>query len=462
MGQTLTKAYQKAQILNGAVAAAVVKELGDRLKTGKISKAEFVTQVVGFRLLAHNQAVKLAENFLAESRKDAGVGGEIVTPEFDREAVLASTFREVGQLTDEDVTDRFWDIVIGELAKVADSWAKNAGRRTVMESAEASGRRWRRVSDGNPCAFCAMLVGRGPVYRSKQSALRVVGRGKEIPTVRKRAKDGSWRGGKAKGIKSRGKQDLGEKYHDFCGCTVVEQIGPWTPTAEEQKFIDLYEANAGGSASEVLKRMRENGQGIINDAHIPEGKKKKPGPKPKTGSSGGGKKPPRRGAGAFKEMPEPPRNPQDGGDKDKWKAYWAERQDELPYDFRGQYVDADEVMSYERLARLGENLQPIPKKKSISTNDFVWVSNKSKETEMKSVSATAYESIMGRIHEAVKSARKHGVVKDVFLVDIGGQTLTRELHDQLRHYNLDRSNYAIRELWIMHSDGSEIDLIDLL
>ena len=41
----------------------------------------------------------------------------------------------------------------------------NAGRERVIGLTRTSGYgRWIRVSDGNPCAFCLMLVSRGPVY----------------------------------------------------------------------------------------------------------------------------------------------------------------------------------------------------------------------------------------------------------------------------------------------------------
>ena len=43
-----------------------------------------------------------------------------------------------------------------------------AGRQTVIQSARASGGRWRRVVVGaHTCAFCAMLASRGPVYAAE-------------------------------------------------------------------------------------------------------------------------------------------------------------------------------------------------------------------------------------------------------------------------------------------------------
>ena len=43
-----------------------------------------------------------------------------------------------------------------------------AGRQTVIQSARASGGKWRRVVVGaHTCAFCAMLAARGPVYAAE-------------------------------------------------------------------------------------------------------------------------------------------------------------------------------------------------------------------------------------------------------------------------------------------------------
>lgn len=113
------------------------------------------------------------------------------------------------------------------------------GRQTVDlttgQDQEAIG--WRRVSDGSPCAFCAMLCSRGPVYRSK-------GYAGADPT-----------------------QGLKMKFHAHCGCSAEIVYGSWEPTAEEQKYVDSYRsavasANAAGgkrNLQNILPKMRENG-----------------------------------------------------------------------------------------------------------------------------------------------------------------------------------------------------------
>lgn len=48
----------------------------------------------------------------------------------------------------------------------------NAGRETVIASVAADPHAlgWARVTDGEPCAFCAMLAARGAVYKSEHTA----------------------------------------------------------------------------------------------------------------------------------------------------------------------------------------------------------------------------------------------------------------------------------------------------
>ena len=91
----------------------------------------------------------------------------------------------------------------------------NGGRETVLRSVvedkEALG--WGRVTDGDPCAFCAMLAGRGPVY--------------EEDTVDFEA-------------------------HDECGCgaePVYFRDAPWPGRARE--FHDMYD--------EALMQARQDG-----------------------------------------------------------------------------------------------------------------------------------------------------------------------------------------------------------
>jgi hypothetical protein len=100
----------------------------------------------------------------------------------------------------------------------------NGGRETILRSVaedrEALG--WGRVTDGDPCAFCAMLAGRGPVYQE---------------------------------------DTVGFEAHDECGCgaePVYYRDAPWPGRSRE--FHDMY--------NEALLQARQDGTmatGTSND-----------------------------------------------------------------------------------------------------------------------------------------------------------------------------------------------------
>jgi len=84
--------------------------------------------------------------------------------------------------------------------------ALEGGRSVMKQSIEADERAtgWSRVTDNDPCAWCAMLASRGPVYKSAQTA-------------------GDPRQG-------------GNSYHDHCGCQA------WPAFTLDEPFVGLAEA----------------------------------------------------------------------------------------------------------------------------------------------------------------------------------------------------------------------------
>ena len=129
----------------------------------------------------------------------------------------------------------------------------NGGRNAAQASAYAADRRgrrvgWRRVSDGEPCAFCAMLVGRGPVYKADTAGFRS---------------------------------------HGHCGCTAEEFYGDWKdwePSELEAKWRDSYFQAAeiatavdgrrvapkpGAPEDTILWRMRRNSPSLFSDGVTP-------------------------------------------------------------------------------------------------------------------------------------------------------------------------------------------------
>lgn len=104
----------------------------------------------------------------------------------------------------------------------------NQGRDTLVASVEADEQAlgWARVTDSNPCSFCRMLAGRGPVYS---------------------------RGG-------------GFSAHGHCGCTVqpvYSEDQPWPGRARE--FRDQWnEATQGLSGADARLAFRRHVEGRSN------------------------------------------------------------------------------------------------------------------------------------------------------------------------------------------------------
>lgn len=111
-------------------------------------------------------------------------------------------------------------------------------RETIVLNADTEGATWARHASANACPFCRMLATRGDVYASKESATRVGGRGKAIaPTAPGKM------GRKAGGVRTRGKQSLGDRYHDNCHCIAVE-VRPgdtYEPPPYVAKWADEYD-----------------------------------------------------------------------------------------------------------------------------------------------------------------------------------------------------------------------------
>lgn len=123
------------------------------------------------------------------------------------------------------------------------------GRATHLELVENDPEAiyWLRVTDGDPCAFCAMLSGRGPIYKSEASASTVVN--------------------------PRAKRPLGAEYHDHCACSaeaVFSKSQAWPGRGRE--FQELYRKYARGDKDPLnafrrayerphLRKDREQGAG---------------------------------------------------------------------------------------------------------------------------------------------------------------------------------------------------------
>ena len=144
-----------------------------------------------------------------------------------------------------------YSMLAGGLTKIL----TEASADTMIGNAENQGdMRSQRVPRTGCCAFCAMLASRFAEYTSQKSAKFVVGRG--IPVGKGRGKGSK---GQGRGIKTRGSQALGEKFHDFCRCriVVVTEKNEVELQAGAEKYYDSYR-DAYEKADEGLVRVVES------------------------------------------------------------------------------------------------------------------------------------------------------------------------------------------------------------
>lgn len=224
--------------------ARQVRDLARRAQTGDIDAwfTRVLDQLLELIAAAFEVLRQLTAQFLGEHAELSGRVVEPVLAEWVTEPVRES-MRITGpvgfksSIGNGEDPERARLVMADRMAASAQRHAM-AGERgtveaTVEDSAEIVG--WRRVSDGDPCAWCAMLVGRGAVYKSKATATRVVGRA----------------------ATARGNQALGSAYHDGDQCTAVPL---YEDEDEPEEVDDLYrqwlETTAGTSGAQALRVWR--------------------------------------------------------------------------------------------------------------------------------------------------------------------------------------------------------------
>lgn len=192
----------------------------------------------------YGESQALTESYLAEYREAeiGDAGGPVVAPRFPvsemRDAALLAGPVRVKMLVGRgEAPGSAHAKAFTKFSGIARRQVLSGGRMMIDATTKADTRAigWRRVSDGNPCSFCAMLCSRGPVYASKERAETVGGSGLQ--------------------------------YHGHCGCTAEILYGEWVPNEAERGFIEDYKKAAAQAEAEgqqrtqdtVLWRMRQNG-----------------------------------------------------------------------------------------------------------------------------------------------------------------------------------------------------------
>lgn len=238
-GRALTQGHQAAQIAIGARAEAEAFLLWERLDVNDIDGTRrrwlAATTAAVARRTRQSQAVAAA--YLQSFRTvELGAPGSatLLSPSGTAEALsFAGPVRIKRLILAGYAPDDAYEAAMVKFGGMVRRQTMMGGRLTVAATAGADRRAvgWRRVTDGNPCAFCAMLASRGPVYKDAAAA-------------------------------------DGIQYHAHCGCTAEPAYSyDWTPSPEEERFLDAYgqaraEVAPNGKAintKHLLSVMRRNG-----------------------------------------------------------------------------------------------------------------------------------------------------------------------------------------------------------
>ena len=284
---------------------------------------------------------------------------------------------------------------------------READRQTVMRSVAADPRAtgWRRITHGG-CKFCNMLAGRGEVYTAD--------------TVRFAS-------------------------HDHCRCTAVPAYGG------PEVNVHQYTASKRKITEAERQQLKEYLDGVEDDGVTPRDEAV-------AAASAGGEPRPRTGTERHKWD----KNESEAERYARQKRLWSDMSDLEPHDgLPREVLESHELDFLEHFEARGERVRWIRRSPVfLPTNDFVWTTGGDKVCELKSTT-TKYRTISNRIRTAVIDAAARGVVKDVFIVDLGPHRLPRKLSNQLSRYNLAKDRGHIRRLFVMSRNGEDFEEITL-
>lgn len=245
-GAALTEAHRLNQLAIAARAARASISLWKRLDTADLDRSSALWLPAQLLLLdrAYGQSEDLAGKYVQQYRRAEGADdpGPFVRTPFPlgemTSTMLGAGPRQIKAYIGKGASPASaHGAALNKFTGMVRRQVLSGGRMAIDATTRADQRAigWRRVTDGNPCAFCAMLASRGPVYASQERASRVAG--------------------------------AGLRYHGHCGCTAEIVYGEWIPSEEEAHYIAEYEAAAKEATAvdgmrtqdTVLHRMRANG-----------------------------------------------------------------------------------------------------------------------------------------------------------------------------------------------------------
>ncbi|QOI66916.1 capsid maturation protease and MuF-like fusion protein [Microbacterium phage GardenState] len=177
----MARSHQAQQIAQAAAVQAALSELWDQtIDPNDVSRSfllfreKAATLIGGGRLLSERKAAQYYSTVLAAKGLDPLDVSKVTTKPLSAGAIKGSlsaasskSLARAAYLQSQGLPSaQALAAAKSNMLGSAKRQVLNAGRSrlTAMSKAHKGIRGWARVSDGNPCGFCAMLVGRGPVY----------------------------------------------------------------------------------------------------------------------------------------------------------------------------------------------------------------------------------------------------------------------------------------------------------
>ena len=169
------------------------------------------------------------------------------------------------------------------------------------------GTRWARYASANACSFCKMLATRATVYRSRESAISVVGRSVDITNADRRqiaagymtrdealdrranysnaraARKAGKSVGDRKARRLRGNSGYGNKYHDHCRCIAVP-VRPGT-SYQPPDYVHQWEDDYVAATRAVSESGSGGIKAILREMDARERRGKSGGQEPVEGGS---------------------------------------------------------------------------------------------------------------------------------------------------------------------------------
>lgn len=216
--RALTEQHRREQITFGIEAEVEARIEWNRLNPDSLDATTpgWLTAASAGIVWRRRQSAATATGYVVAYREAEVDGAGPIARDVDARRIVEGTLMLAGPIAIKRAIasgmDRHlaWAQAGRDIAQQAPKLVMNGGRSVVTRSSRANRSRWRRVTDGDPCAFCAMLAGRGPVYSAETVTFPL--------------------------------------HKGRCGCTAEEVFGHWEPNALEAKWDDSYI-----EASRILK-----------------------------------------------------------------------------------------------------------------------------------------------------------------------------------------------------------------